>query len=103
MVEALRLTESAFEILGKKWNGLIIQSLLDSSTDSLHFSELSRKVHACSDRVLTVRLKELGDAGIIRRVNCPDNGKLGYRLTDKGSSMRALMNEISKWAKKNNS
>ncbi|KZD14392.1 hypothetical protein AC229_1046 [Oenococcus oeni] len=41
------------------------------------------------------------DAGIIKRVCCPDNGKLGYRLTEKGSSMRPLMSEISRWAAEN--
>ncbi|MDN6967215.1 helix-turn-helix transcriptional regulator [Oenococcus sp. UCMA 17063] len=101
MAERLEFTESAFEILGRKWNGLIIQSLLDSDHGSLHFAELSRSVHACSDRVLTVRLKELEDAGIIKRVCCSDNGKLGYRLTNKGSSMRPLMSEISRWAAEN--
>ncbi|MDN6899647.1 helix-turn-helix transcriptional regulator [Oenococcus sicerae] len=101
MAERIELTQSAFEILGRKWNGLIIQSLLDSSRGSLHFAELSRNVRACSDRVLTVRLKELEDADIIERVCCPDNGKLGYRLTKKGGSMRPLMSEISTWAAKN--
>ncbi|EHN59612.1 winged helix-turn-helix transcriptional regulator [Oenococcus kitaharae] len=101
MAGRLELTESAFEILGRKWNGLIIQTLLDSPDGSLHFTELSRTVHACSDRVLTVRLKELEDAGIIERGCCPDNGKFGYRLTEKGFSMRPLMSEISSWAANN--
>lgn len=38
----------AFEIIGKKWNGLIISSLCD--TKAMRFRDLAHAVGACSDR-----------------------------------------------------
>ena len=47
--------EAAFQILGKRWNGLIIRSLLSGSK---RFSELQEIIPALSSRVLTERFKE---------------------------------------------
>ena len=50
----------AFEIIGKKWNGLIISSLCD--TKAMRFRDLAHAVGACSDRVLVERLRDLFEA-----------------------------------------
>ncbi len=49
--------EHLFDILGKKWNGLILEVL--TSAGPQRFRDLSRSVTKCSDRVLVERLKNL--------------------------------------------
>ena len=54
---------NAFQIIGKKWNGLIISSLCD--TEDKRFKDLAHCIEACSDRVLVERLKELEEEKIV--------------------------------------
>lgn len=90
--------EHAFEILGKRWNGLIIHSLMESN---LRFSQLEQIIPQLSARMLTFRLKELEDEGLIDRVvNDSSPIRVEYRLTEKGRDLRAAMNQIGDWATK---
>ncbi|MGH2245745.1 winged helix-turn-helix transcriptional regulator, partial [Enterococcus faecalis] len=58
--------EKSFSILGKNWNGLIIDVLLERGPQ--RFDELKVKIPMLSDRVLVDRLKELEAEGIITKV-----------------------------------
>ncbi|WP_413627238.1 helix-turn-helix domain-containing protein [Fructilactobacillus vespulae] len=90
--------EEAFQILGKKWNGVIIESLLMG--ESLRFGEIATKIDGCSDRVLTARLKELRDWGIVVRKTSPDSALIKYELTEKGADLQPIMESIHTWADK---
>ena len=90
--------EHAFEILGKRWNGLIIHSLMESN---LRFSQLEQIIPQLSARMLTFRLKELEDEGLIlRRVSDSQPVRVEYELTDKGRDLKASMDQIGAWATK---
>ena len=74
--------ESAFEILGKKWTGLIIRVLM---TGPKRFKDISEIIPHMSDRMLTERFKELELAGIIKRHVYPEMPvRIEYELTEKG-------------------
>ena len=60
--------EKGFQILGKKWNGLIIDVLLEGGPQ--RFVDIAAMIPDVSDRVLTERLKELEAEGIVGRVTC---------------------------------
>lgn len=91
--------EKAFSILGKKWNGLIIDVLLEKSPQ--RFSELKQKIPMLSDRVLVERLKELEAEGIITKAfRCSESNRLEYFLTDKGLDLQKAMRQIQVWAEK---
>ncbi|MDR0899776.1 MAG: helix-turn-helix transcriptional regulator [Lactobacillaceae bacterium] len=90
-------TPNAFDILGKKWNGEIINTLLESKVP-LRFTQISSVVTACSERVLTQRLKELESVGIINRISYPGTNKIDYQLTTKGYAMKDFMSSINSWA-----
>ncbi|USS85262.1 helix-turn-helix transcriptional regulator [Fructilactobacillus myrtifloralis] len=90
--------QEAFRILGRKWNGMIIQSLLVSGP--LRFGELALKVADCSDRVLTARLKELQACGIVTRKTSADSALILYDLTPKGQDLRPVMEATHAWADK---
>ncbi|MBW1605678.1 helix-turn-helix domain-containing protein [Lactobacillus sp. Sy-1] len=90
--------EKTFSILGKKWNGLIIETLLNEGP--LRFKNLSKAVNHCSDRVLVERLKELEAEGIIIRNTFPDSSLIQYELTTKGAELAPIMNSVHTWADK---
>lgn len=90
--------EKTFSILGKKWNGLIINVLLDEGPQ--RFKELAQKVDKCSDRVLVERLKELEDTNIISRVAIGETSRSFYELTEQGKDMKNMMDSVHTWSEK---
>ena len=90
--------ESAFELLGKKWTGLIIQTLLGGEK---RFSDIEEAIPNLSARMLTERFKELEQEGIVARNVYPETPvRIEYELTQKGHELQQAMNEIQKWAEK---
>jgi DNA-binding HxlR family transcriptional regulator len=87
--------EAAFELLGKRWTGLIIEVLTDGPK---RFKDLSDTISGVSDRVLVERLKELEESGIISRSVYPETPvRIEYALTSKGTAMKPIMKEMQKW------
>ncbi|MBD5431818.1 winged helix-turn-helix transcriptional regulator [Lactobacillus agrestimuris] len=89
---------SAFQIIGKKWNGLIISSLCD--TEDMRFKDLARCITACSDRVLVERLKELENEDIVKRSVNKETGIISYGLTKKGADLKPVFDSVHSWADK---
>lgn len=90
--------ESAFELLGKRWTGLIIQTLLHGQK---RFSDIEDTIPNLSARMLTERFKELEQHGIIVRNVYPETPvRIEYELTEKGLELHKAMSEIQKWAEK---
>jgi DNA-binding HxlR family transcriptional regulator len=90
--------ENAFELLGKRWTGLIIRTLLSGQK---RFTDISEAIPNMSARMLTERFKELEKEGIICRKVYPDVPvRIEYELTDKGRELQVVMDEIQKWAEK---
>lgn len=84
--------EKAFSILGKKWNGLILDVLLEDGAQ--RFVDLANKIPEVSDRVLVERLRELGAEGIVEK---EDNL---YQLTKKGQDLEASLIAVKDWGNK---
>ena len=90
---------SAFGFLGKRWNGLILGTLISGPAS---FSELRRAVTGISDSVLSERLTELAAKGLVART--VDDGppvSVAYALTPSGSALTPALNELISWARKN--
>ena len=87
---------ATFEILGRKWNGMIIETLLVNGPR--RFKDLAQSVSKCSDRVLVERLKELETADIVERRSYDDSALIEYALTPRGESMRDMMTAIHEWS-----
>lgn len=90
--------EKTFSILGKKWNGLIIEVLLNEDTQ--RFKDLASHVESCSDRVLCERLKELDEDGIVSRNTYPGESRIDYSLTSQGKELAPVMEAIHTWSDK---
>lgn len=91
------LFEKAFGILGKKWNGLIIDVLLENGEQ--RFTALKQSIPDLSDRVLAERLKELEAEGIlVKNHRCTQCEHTEYTLTEKGRALQKAMTQIKDWA-----
>lgn len=91
--------EKTFSILGKKWNGLIIDVLLEGGPQ--RFVDLAAKIPMVSDRVLVERLKELEKEQIVtRNISCNESNRSEYLLTEKGIDLQNTMGKIHEWSEK---
>lgn len=90
--------EHTFTILGKKWNGLIIEVLLNEQTQ--RFKDLAAHVDKCSDRVLVERLKELEEEQIVQRNTFPGESRIEYSLTKRGKELAPVMSAVHSWSDK---
>jgi DNA-binding HxlR family transcriptional regulator len=84
-----------FALLGKRWSGLIIVALLDGP---LRFSRIVRLVSGMSERMLSERLGELAEAGLLtREVEEGPPVNVSYRLTPRGEALRPALGELERW------
>ena len=88
--------ERAAMMLGKKWTGLILRVLMSRPR---RFGEFRAQVPQLSDRILSERLKELEECGIVeRRVEPTKPVTVEYRLSDKGRDLAPVVEAIQRWA-----
>lgn len=88
--------ESAFELLGKRWTGLIVRALLSGPK---RFRDISTIIPNMSDRMLAERFKELEVAGLLIRHVYPETPvRIEYELTQKGRDLEPALDEVQKWA-----
>jgi len=81
--------ERAFQLLGKRWTGLILRCL---QAQPMRFSDIKLTLKSISAKVLTERLKELEESGMI------DKQDQLYQLTPKGRDLDHSLDEVQKWA-----
>ena len=87
---------SAFVFLGKRWNGVVLGSLINGPAG---FREISRAIGGISDSVLSDRLADLAGAGLITRT--VDEGppiSVSYAFTDRGEALIPALDQIGRWA-----
>ena len=87
----------AFGFLGKRWNAVVLGHL---SGGPVGFRDLSRRIDGISDSVLSARLTDLADGGLISR--SVDEGPpvaVSYDLTDRGRALMPALEQISLWAR----
>ncbi|MCR6111712.1 helix-turn-helix transcriptional regulator [Bacillus sp. A301a_S52] len=88
--------ESAFQLLGQRWNGLILRVLLQGP---VRFRDISSNIPSMSDKMLVDRLKQLEEAGLIERSVYPETPvRIEYQLTEKGKALKPALDEIQHWA-----
>lgn len=89
----------AFSVLGKRWNGMIVSSLGGGSST---FVALRRAVDGISDTVLSDRLAELADAGLVARtVEAGPPITVSYALTPSGEGLLPILDQLGVWASAN--
>src|SRR3982751_3643634 len=87
--------ERSFGLIGKRWTGLIIYVLMSGPK---RFSEIHNIIPDLSKRMLTERMKELEENGVvIRHVVAERPIRAEYLLTKKGTELGRILGPISQW------
>ena len=73
-----------------------------SNFEKLRFNELLKNLNGISPKTLSDRLKELNEAGLIKREHFPEiPPKVEYSLTQDGVEVRDAIMPLMEWAHKN--
>jgi DNA-binding HxlR family transcriptional regulator len=87
----------ASEILCNRWTMVVVRELVVGST---RFNELRKGVPRMSPALLSKRLKELEEAGVIEHVPSAEPGVFEYRLTEAGRDLRAVVEAVGIWGQR---
>ncbi|MEG0447342.1 MAG: helix-turn-helix domain-containing protein [Comamonas sp.] len=87
--------EVTLSVMGGTWKPIILFHLLHGKK---RFSELSRSIGAITQRMLTLQLRELEDAGIVlRTVYAEVPPRVDYELTELGRSLQPVLIAMRNW------
>lgn len=85
----------ALEIVGDRWALLLVRDLIRRPK---RFTDLQRGLPRIPSNVLSTRLKELEDAGVVRRRALPrPAGGVGYELTEYGRELEDIILRLGAW------
>lgn len=88
--------EKAVDVLSKRWVALIVFVLMQGPR---RFGEIESCLSNLSGKVLSDRLKEMENEGIIQRTVYPEMPvRIEYSLTAKGTALAPILGEISNWS-----
>lgn len=94
--ERLCGVHKAVGLIGSKWVLLILHNLCQEKRG---FNELLRRIEGISPRLLSQRLKELAECGLITKAVFPTNPpRVEYSLTEKGASLKDIIEQLGRWA-----
>ena len=107
-MEATRATErpagvcphfhAAIELIGRRWTGAIVCVLAERPR---RFGELAKAVPGLSDRLLSRRLRELEEEGLVERDVEPGSPvRVTYSLTGAGAELGPAIDELRTWARR---
>ena len=90
-------TETALEIIGGKWKGMILYCLL---IKTMRFNELMRTIPNITQRMLTKQLRNLEEYDIVeRKVFAQVPPKVEYSLTPHGEELRPILDALEIWGR----
>ena len=84
----------AAEVFCSRWTALVVREMLCGST---RFNDLRRGVPRMSPTLLSKRLKELEEAGVIVAHKTRQPGVLEYKLTEAGEELRGIIMSLGVW------
>jgi DNA-binding HxlR family transcriptional regulator len=88
----------AVELIGRRWSGAVIQVLLGGRR---RYAELRARIPEITDRMLSERLRELEEEGIVARQVVPETPvRVEYELTEKGRALEGALTAIGQWAER---
>lgn len=87
----------AAEVVCARWTPLILRELLCGST---RFNDLRRGVPRMSPTLLSKRLKELEQAGVIETRPTGQPGIVEYHLTEAGRELRPIIMSLGIWGQR---
>lgn len=93
-----RRVAGVMELVGRRWSGGILLAL---GRGAQRFSEIGAAVDGLSSRMLTVRLRELAEAGLVERVVTPTTPvSVRYVLTPRGRELLVSLQPLARYAQR---
>jgi DNA-binding HxlR family transcriptional regulator len=84
------------DLIGERWTLLVVRELL---LGPKRFTDLRTGMPGVSPDVLTQRLRELAEAGIVQRRKLPaPAGSWVYELTEWGMQLEPIVTHLGRWA-----
>ncbi len=85
------------DLIGKKWTVVLMQEIRLNGDKG--FNAISRRMGKISPKLLSQRLKDLEDAGVIKKETSDGKAPLrtSYRLTKKGEELNRIIADLKKW------
>jgi len=91
--------EQTFELVGKKWTVVILRELFFGAD---RFGRIKSGVGNINPKVLSNRLKELEDSGMVKRSVTPGRPvQIEYSLTEKGRNILPLLFSAANYSMSN--
>jgi DNA-binding HxlR family transcriptional regulator len=88
----------AIELVGRRWTGAIIYVLLRARC---RFATLRAAIPDITDRMLSERLQELEQEGVVERTVVPETPvRVEYALTRKGRALAEAIDAVAHWAER---
>ncbi len=82
-------------LLGGKWKGSLLWHLHE---EPLRFNELSRRMPGASRKMLSVRVKEMEEEGLLTRHVLEERPvAVEYRITELGQSAFGVLEQLKEW------
>ena len=88
------LVARALESVGDRWSLLVVRDLL---TGDKRFTDLMDRLGGITPKTLSLRLRELEDAGIVAVDREPGRREVWYRLTPAGADLGPVIDGLSWW------
>ncbi|MGH7540515.1 MAG: winged helix-turn-helix transcriptional regulator, partial [Gemmatimonadota bacterium] len=85
------------ELLTRRWTPLVVRELLCGSG---RFNEIRRGVPKMSPSLLSTRLTELEEAGVLERRRAPHGDHDEYHLTPAGEELRPIIMQMGVWGRR---
>jgi DNA-binding HxlR family transcriptional regulator len=87
----------AAEVFAERWTPLVVRELL---TGSAHFNAIHRGVPLMSRTLLSLRLKQLEDTGVVQRRKAGARGMVEYHLTEAGREFAPMIQCLGEWGQR---
>jgi DNA-binding HxlR family transcriptional regulator len=87
----------AAEVFCTRWTPLILRELVSGST---RFNDLRRGMPRISPTLLSKRLKQLEEAGVVRKQRSREDDSIEYRLTPAGEELKAVVFDLGFWGQR---
>jgi len=86
------------ELIGRRWTGAIVYLLLKSRC---RYATLRAAIPDITDRMLSERLSELEEEGIVERTVIPETPvRVEYALTRKGRALASAIGAVAAWSER---
>jgi DNA-binding HxlR family transcriptional regulator len=90
-------TSKACEVLNPRWTIQILGELWAGST---RFNDIRRGLPGISPTLLTRRLKEMQENGLVERVEDRASGAIDYVRTEKAAELDPILQGLARWAQR---